>query len=189
MTTNEILTLIAIVVGPIVAVCITLWIDARRRKNEQRVIVLRHLIATRHLPADPGFLAAINLIPVEFNDVPDVITAYNEFIIASGVQLNGQSDEQILRNTATKLTRLIFEISRSLGFKLRETDIQTTAYASDGWVRRDLLAMDSQQAMRDISNILWMQTRLLSGETAEQVFGPPDTSAPIENDEKKAKKK
>ncbi|MBD3730363.1 MAG: hypothetical protein IE933_11725 [Sphingomonadales bacterium] len=189
MTTNEILTLLAIVAGPIIAVCITLWIDARRRKHEQRVIVLRHLIATRHLPADPGFLTAINLIPVEFNDRPAVIRAYNEFIMASKANLDGKNDEATLQNSATKLTRLIFEISRSLGFDLRETDIQTSAYASDGWVKRDLLAMNSQQAMCNIADILWMQTRLLRGESSVQIFGESVADAAIENDEKKAKKK
>jgi regulator of protease activity HflC (stomatin/prohibitin superfamily) len=189
MKLYEWLTLLAIVIGPLVAVGITLWIESRSRKHDQRVVVLRLLIATRHVPADPGFLAAINLIPIEFNDVPAVITAYNEFIVASGVKLDGHSDEQILQNTATKLTRLIFEISRSLGFKLRETDIQTTAYASDGWVKRDLLTMDSQRAMRDIANILWSQTRLMRGESPDQVFTDNPTVLVAEETGQKAKKK
>ncbi|OWQ95334.1 DUF6680 family protein [Sphingopyxis witflariensis] len=169
MSTNEILTLIAVIVGPVTAVAITLWVDGRRRDREQKIIVLRLLLATRHLPADPSFLAAINLIPVEFSERRDVIKAYNEFIEATKPRLDGINDETIIRNSSTKLTRLVYEISLSLGFKLRETDIQTSAYASDGWIRRDNLAQDSQQAMRDIANILWLQTRLLSGETWEQI--------------------
>ncbi len=177
MTTTDILTLLAIIIGPIAAVGITLWIDARRRKREQRIIVLRHLIATRHLPADPSFLAAINLIPVEFNDEKLVMNAYKEFIIASRGPLDGKNDEHILQNSATKLTRLIFEVSRSLGFDLRETDIQTLAYASDGWVKRDSLVRDSQQAMRDIANILWMQTRLAAGEDWQQIINQNNQDA------------
>src|SRR3546814_5318903 len=52
VTTSEILTLIAVIVGPIVAVVITLWVDGRRRDREQKIIVLRLLLATRHIPAD-----------------------------------------------------------------------------------------------------------------------------------------
>ena len=188
MTTNEILTLVAVILGPISAVGITLWIDGRRRDREQKIIVLRLLLATRHLPADPGFLAAINLIPVEFNERPSVISAYNEFIEATRPKLDGVNNDAILSNSSTKLTRLIFEVSRSLGFKLRETDIQTSAYASDGWIKRDNLNQDSQQAMRDIANILWIQTRLLSGESWDQVQGNQDAKVPIADGDASIKK-
>jgi hypothetical protein len=161
MTLIEALTVAGLIIGPVAAVGITLWVETRRRKREQRIVVLRHLIATRHFPSDPGFLAAINLIPVEFNDSPRVLIAYREFIEAVGVRLDSVNDEMILRRSATNLTRLIYEISRSLGFGLRETDIQTTAYASEGWVKREALLQDSQQAMRDIAGILAIQTKLM----------------------------
>ncbi|MGO9994125.1 MAG: DUF6680 family protein [Steroidobacteraceae bacterium] len=61
MKLNDWLTLIAIVLGPISAVCITLWIEHRRRLRERRLYVTRMLLMTRHLPADPQYNAAINL--------------------------------------------------------------------------------------------------------------------------------
>ena len=174
----ELLTLAGVMLGPIAAVIITLWVDGRRRDREQKVIVLRLLLATRHLPADPGFLTAINLIPVEFNNHPKVIAAYHEFIEATRPKLDGVNDQTILLNSGTKLTRLVFAVSQALGFKIRETDIQTTGYASEGWIKRDSLMQDSQQAMRDIANILWIQTRLMSGESLEQIQG---AKAPSQN--------
>ena len=53
-------------------------------------------------------------------------------------------------------------------FNIAETDIQTTAYAADAWVARDAIAIDSQRAMRDIANILWIQTKMAAGETIDQ---------------------
>jgi len=187
VTTSEILTLIAVIVGPIVAVVITLWVDGRRRDREQKIIVLRLLLATRHIPADPSFLTAINLIPVEFNARRDVMQAYNEFIEATRQRADGVNDDVIQLNSSTKLTRLVFEVARSLRFKLRETDIQTSAYASDGWRIRDNLAQDSQQAMRDIANILWLQTRLLAGETWEQIQANKKGAPTAEIDSEAAK--
>jgi hypothetical protein len=74
MHLNDWLTLAAILLGPIVAVAITLWIEGRRRQRDTRMIVLRQLMATRHLPGDPMYSAAVNLIPVEFNDEAEVMT-------------------------------------------------------------------------------------------------------------------
>lgn len=79
MTLNDWLTLAAIIVGPLVAVGITLWIEARRRERDSRVIVLRQLMVSRHLPGDPLYSAAVNLVPVEFNYDPGVMAAYKEY--------------------------------------------------------------------------------------------------------------
>jgi hypothetical protein len=79
VTVDEWLTLAAIVFGPIAAVGITLWIEGRRRRRETRLTVLRQLMATRHLPADPMYSTAVNLIPVEFNDERDVMAAYKAY--------------------------------------------------------------------------------------------------------------
>ena len=60
----EWLTLAAILIGPIVAVIITLATEARRRTREQQTQTLRMLLSTRHLPSDPAYSTAINMIPI-----------------------------------------------------------------------------------------------------------------------------
>jgi hypothetical protein len=89
--------------------------------------------------------------------------AYKDFLQAVSSRLDGTNDEIILRNSGTKTVRLIYEIARSLKFNIRETDLQTNAYASDGWVVRDRLQMDAQQASRDLVNVLLIQSRLMAG--------------------------
>jgi hypothetical protein len=158
----ELLTLTGIVFGPIVAVLITLWVDNRRRDRDQKLLVLRMLITTRHLPADPAYQVAINLIPVEFNNKRAVMDAHKEFVEAVAVQLDGKNDPVIRQNWETKSTRLVYAVARSLKFDLRETDLQTKGYASGGWTQREDLLMDSQRAMRDVATNLLLQSRLLA---------------------------
>ena len=179
----EWLTLIGIIVGPIIAVVISLWVEARRRDREQKTIILRLLLTTRHLVGDPGYSAAINLIPIEFAGKNSVQTAYREYIEAANSDITDENRQKVAERTAVKQTKLIFAIARAMKFNIAETDIQTTAYAADGWIKRDNTALDSQKAMRDIANILWMQTRLLGGETWEQITAP--TAAPTVPEEKK----
>ena len=91
----EWLTLVAIVVGPMLAVAVTIWSADRNKVKEQRLQVLRMLIATHHLPSDPGYQVAINLIPVEFRGCPAVLSAHREFIDSVYRKLDGVNDEQL----------------------------------------------------------------------------------------------
>jgi hypothetical protein len=79
MKLNDCLTLGAIVVGPTFAVAITLFIEKTRRTTERRLDIMRMLLATRHMPADAQYYMAINLIPAEFNDRPDVMKAWRRY--------------------------------------------------------------------------------------------------------------
>ncbi len=159
----EWLTLVGIVIGPIAAVLISLGFEARRRRRDQRLIILRLLMTTRHLAGDPGFSAAINLIPVEFAGNRDIQTAYKEFIISASTPTTDETRNQISQNTAVKQVKLVHAIARHMGFRIAETDIQAEAYAADAWRLRDNLLLDSQKAMRDIATTLHLQARLIVG--------------------------
>jgi hypothetical protein len=161
MTTNEWLTLVAIVVGPVSAVCITLWIERRRQVRDRRLYVTRMLLMTRHLPADPQYNAAINLIPVEFNDQPKVMAAWRTYHerVHQRVEPSQQADHD-KRVTAAQ-SGLIFEILRSAGLtNISEGDIQTQAYVSEGFIKRDTLYLDSLRAMPAIAETLERQREL-----------------------------
>ena len=176
MTTTDWLTIVAIIIGPIVAVGMTLWIEERRKRREAKLMTLRLLLTTRDLTSDPSYQAAVKLVPIEYNDCPAVLNAHGEYLEAANADIDGKSDKQveaIANNTSVKQTRLLFEMSKAAGLKLRETDIQTGAFGTRGFFYRDALLQDSQKAMRDVANILWMQTRLLSGESWEQITAQP----------------
>src|SRR3546814_13923263 len=101
--------------------------------REQKIIVLRLLLATRHIPADPSFLTAINLIPVEFNARRDVMQAYNVFIEATRQRADAVHAALIKLPSSPKLTRLVFAFSLAFRFTLRDPAIQPTAYETYRW--------------------------------------------------------
>ena len=159
----EWLTLAAIVIGPIVAVRITHAAAQRGKDREQKLQVLRMLIATHHLPSDPTYQVAINLIPIEFRGCRPVIDAHREFIASIGKRLDGVNDEAITRDYGMKSIRLVHQVAKALQYDLRETDLQTAPYVSKGWAERDAILLDSQKAMRDIATLLFLQSRQMSG--------------------------
>jgi hypothetical protein len=161
MKLNDWLTLIAIVLGPITAVGVTLWIEKTRRVRERRLYVTRMLLMTRHLPADPQYNAAINLIPVEFHDQPKVIEAWRTYHerVREHVDPSLQADHQ--RRLSAAQSGMIFEILRSAGLtNLSEGDIQTQAYVSQGFVDRDTLYVDSLRALSAIAATMEKQRQL-----------------------------
>src|ERR1700676_3599046 len=79
MKLNDWLTLLAIVLGPTIAVAITLITERTRRVRETRIHITRMLLATRHMPADAQYNTAVNLIPAEFNDQEEVMKAWRAY--------------------------------------------------------------------------------------------------------------
>ena len=157
----EWLTLIGVIVGPIVAVSLTLWIEGRRRDHDQRVQVLKALLTTRHLPGDPAYSVAINMIPVEFNKSGSVMAAWHSYMEAVRYRPSAENADEHFRMTITKQTKLIFEVMRELGFKLAETDIQTTAYAADGFILRDNVFFDAWKSWPRIAAALEANNQML----------------------------
>ncbi len=100
MSLEAALTIVAIVAGPLAAVLITLLVERRRKARETQLHVLRMLISTRHLPSDPTYATAINLVPVEFNRHSAVMGAWNTYIEAvryQPAQADRESHDAVLR--------------------------------------------------------------------------------------------
>ncbi len=161
MTTNEWLTLAAIVLGPILAVGVTLWIEERRQTRGRQLHIVRMLLMTRHMPADPQYNAAINLIPIEFNDQEKVMDAwrtYHERVRQT------PSPEQVAdhqKRVSAAQSGMIFQVMRSAGLtNLSEGDIQTQAYVSQGFVDRDTVYVESLRALPAIAATMEKQREL-----------------------------
>lgn len=171
MALNDWLTLLAIVVGPIVAVGITLWVEGRRRRRDSRTTVLRQLMATRHLPADPLYSTAVNLVPVEFNDEPEVMAAYKAYLEALRRAVPEDPDElsRSLQFLVSKQTKMIYAIMRSLGLRASEADLPVEAYAARGMTERDALYIQSLHGTVRIANALEAQLQVLQAAAEAQL--------------------
>ena len=156
----ELLTLLGIVIGPIAAVLITLWADARRRDRDQRTQVVRMLLNTRRLPADPVYSVAINLIPVEFQRHRKVMVAWRAYIEAVRYRPTPENRETHEKRVNGKQTALLFQMMRSLGINVTETDLEADGYVSEGFVWRDNLYLDSLTAARETADALKRQNEL-----------------------------
>ena len=63
-------TVLAVLVGPVIAVLITRYFDNRRADEARKLDIFRTLMRTRRLPLHWDHVGALNLVEVEFIDYP-----------------------------------------------------------------------------------------------------------------------
>jgi hypothetical protein len=165
---SELVTLVGIIVGPIVAVAMTLLVETRRRQRDSKIQIMRMILNTRHLPADPSYNAAINLIPIEFNNDKKVMLTWKEYISHVRFKPSDENKNGHDSLTIAKQTTMIFQLMKNLGFNLSETEIQTSAYASEGSIIRDNMYLASLHANVRIADALENQAKTVQNSVDQQ---------------------
>lgn len=136
METRDIIGLLAIFVGPVTAVCITLWWQRRKEKRDRKLQLFTTLMANRRA-ALPSYewANALNLIDVVFADHPKIVDLWHECYLLFQNQVQTQA-------SGHKYLELLSEMARALGFqRLQQTDIDK--YYSPK-VHTDLLAAQTE---------------------------------------------
>lgn len=81
MTTGQLfLNLLAIVLGPVTAVCITLWVQSRNiKKTTKRNLFIKLLAERKTLFVSRDLASALNTIDVVFSDNPKVVDLWHKY--------------------------------------------------------------------------------------------------------------
>ena len=133
----SIATIGAVILGPILAVYITRIIDERRFDKTRKLEIFRTLMRTRQLSIHPEHVGALNLVEVEFADNQKVIDAWQAYLKILGepippLEEKGRFDK-FIKNRDNLLTKLIYEISIVLKFKVEQIDILQGNYVPKVW--------------------------------------------------------
>ena len=185
MTANEILTLIALIAGPLAAVGLTRYVDQRRERISRRMDVFRTLMRTRRAPTTIEHVGALNLIEIEFASDPQVLSAWKALFThfarehprrfdettVSGQDIENRRREglfskRLAEERATLLTKLLHPMAKALDFKIEQLEIFEGGYIPQGWE-------DELVEQRLVRNFL---IELYRGGVAlpVMVFNPPD---------------
>jgi hypothetical protein len=113
-----IVSIIAIIVGPIAAVCITLWWQQRKEKRDERMRLFVTLMAHRKsFPPTHDWVNALNLIDVVFADYRSVVARWHEYYALLHQNTDFQGREH-------KYIEMLSEMAAVLGLRgLQQTDI------------------------------------------------------------------
>ncbi|HXY13349.1 MAG TPA: DUF6680 family protein [Terriglobales bacterium] len=172
------LTIVAIILGPLLAFAVQNWRDERRERRNRKTEIFRRLLLTLKVPMAPSHVDAINSIPLEFSSEKKVLDAWKLYSSHLNVpQQPQQTSEQVARWAEKKfdlLIDLVYEIGQNLGGydHLNKASLRDSIYVPKGYA-------ESEEEMRQI-RAQWLQ--VLKGERVLPVtmLGPVQIEKPLE---------
>jgi hypothetical protein len=153
VSSTDLLTLLAILIGPIAAVIVTRWLDNRRDRRDRRMDVFRTLMRTRRMPTDPEHVGALNLVEIEFANDTNVLKWWRELMAHLGRAHPRLDAETIYPDDTVQMVfrknrsfnlrlgderersraKLLHAIANSLGHHAQQLDIFEGGYSPQGW--------------------------------------------------------
>lgn len=158
MTIFEIVTIAAIIGGPIFGVVIGRHLQNRGFEHDRRMEIFRTLMRTRRTPTLPEHVGSLNLVEIEFRRDPKVIEAWKALFKHLGTQHPRRPDEVVpdganeqgagARDTAygnrlhderqRLLAKLLHAMAKAVGFKIEQLEIFEGGYTPQGWADVEL---------------------------------------------------
>ena len=119
MDTNT-MNIIAVILGPIIAVIITLWYQSRKEKRDTKHRIFLTLMGHRKSnPPTFALVEVLNTLDVVFADNSKIVRLWHEYY---DLLCTKEPNYQTLEH---KYLDLLSEIAQSLGYKkLKQTDIE-----------------------------------------------------------------
>jgi hypothetical protein len=117
--------------GPIVAVGITLWAQARSEKRGRRLTVFRELMAHRRVQLSENFVRGVNLTEIEFHGEQKVINALREFMEILSENTSSHDEAQFRswnERVEDKKTQLLYNMGVCLGYSIQQLEILRGGY-------------------------------------------------------------
>ena len=132
---TDIIMIIAIFLGPIIAVQITEYLRHKKDSRDRKVHIFRTLMATRSAQLAPMHIEALNLVELEFPSSPRsakrVVDAGRLYVAHLGDHLYpkeawGPRKDELLVD-------LLYEMSTALGYNFDKVQIKAGSYYPSGY--------------------------------------------------------
>jgi len=179
-----VVTAAAIVVGPIVAVRLTLRLETLRENVRRKYQTFHALMRTRRVTLSAEHVTALNVIQTEFHDDEKVIAAYKKYIDNLGVPgpppgSKEAAFKRFVDDRDDAFNEMMFEIGKHLGFSLDKRELAKYSYAPQGWYNAEA----EQNAVRLLALELLQGKRALpispfQPSPSAAKFPPPPTAKP-----------
>ena len=139
MGLNDWLVIIAIIIGPILAIQIQKFIEDKKERKKQKMQIFKTLMATRATPLSPLHVEALNMIDIEFYNNKEITEKWKLLLdnFANYPQDTEDPEYQTKLNLCSAkstelLTDLLYEMGKSLGYNFDKVHLMRGAYIPKG---------------------------------------------------------
>lgn len=124
----NVVNVIAILVSPLIAVLITVYLQNRKEKHNLKMRIFGTLMATRHSPIRDESVRALNMIDVVFSNKEKVRKLWHEYYDMLNNQ--GLQNEQGFNLRQKKNLELITEMANEVGYgkEITHLDVDRVYY-------------------------------------------------------------
>lgn len=149
----DIINLLAIVAGPILAVVVDRFRQGRADAKGRRLAVFRSLMRTRRHRLDPEHVGALNLVDLEFYGRKTVIQAFSDYMdhLGSPVPTDDDGNGRFVDKRDDLLVKLLYEMGKDLSLQYDKHDLKKLAYGPIGWAHEQ---ETQQQNMAYLNELL-----------------------------------
>jgi Family of unknown function (DUF6680) len=126
---------LAVLLSPLVAVLVSMWLQDRKERRQHQFQILGTLIATRAEPLSPEAVRALNVIDLVFHDKDSVRRLWREYFDMLNNQ--GLNNPQGFAQRSKKNLELITEMAKSLGYgrAISHLDVDRVYYPVGAWAQ------------------------------------------------------
>lgn len=124
------LTIVAIVLGPILALYAQRVLDSFREKRRRQILIFRELMITRYTRLSPRYVEALNAVPIEFENrgrQKRVLDKWKECLDHLGTDSTKDPNAWSVRGFDL-VVDLLYEMSQCLGYDFEKLRIKREAY-------------------------------------------------------------
>ena len=149
---TDIVMIVAVLSGPIVAVQLTEWLRRRRELRDRRDWMFRTLMATRNATLAPAHVEALNLVDVLFHGS----TAQERRVVdAWRLYLSHLNDHQYPRESwgvrrAELLVELLFEMGVAIGYSFDRSHIKAGTYYPGGYSDAEIDHLETRKLWLEV---------------------------------------
>lgn len=145
-------TVIAIILGPIVAVFITRSLDRKRAKTDRQYSVLSDLMRTRRARLDPAHVFALNLVELEFYGDAKVRKSFREYVrhLNSVWPTDAKDLPRHTEEGDDLFAELLKELANSLGYNFDKRDLDRLGYLPTGLGNQHSNQLANSQYLREV---------------------------------------
>jgi hypothetical protein len=154
MTTKDWITVIAVILGPILAVQAQKFLESIREKRNRRLSLFKTLMSTRAERLSREHVQALNMIDIEFygrrlfgtryqtSKEKKVTNAWKNYNDHLNQKNSYDTVESWVRDGDTLFTRIMYEMSIALGYDYDEVQLKRDSYRPEAHVNIENAQLD-----------------------------------------------